>query len=253
MVEGTKHTDRKNLGKCSKKKEPLVKKQEHVQKKLAKLRDKSDSPKREAKIAKLEEKLAAITSMKLGAEKPDPNVSSGILRSDGDTNKQLIPMKSKFFVMKSELRQDKHHVASLAKTLEALRVISRHGSSAGISFDDKTISQTSNQLAAKKVVIQQQKALLSLMKSQLKKDKKDKKKKEKQEKKDKKDKKDMKDKKDQKKKDKKDKKDRKDKEKMDKKDKKDKKDKEKKYKKDKLARKDNKEKDKPTNQEVVLY
>jgi len=184
--EIAKHTDRKikcNKASC------LNRKQEHVREKLAKLGDESENPKKQAKVAKLKEKLAAITSklegleketasspvpMELkGAEKPADS-SVGIPKSE-DANKQLVQdVKSRFFLMKRELHQDKMQVISLVKTLKALRVISRHGVSAGISFDVNQLAQTEvslglarDQLAAKKLVIQQQKDLLGLMKSQL--------------------------------------------------------------------------------------
>jgi len=184
--EIAKHTDRKikcNKATC------LIRKQEHVREKLAKLGEESENPKKQAKVAKLKEKLAAITSklegleketasspvpMELkGAEKPADS-SVGIPKSE-DANKQLVQdVKSRFFLMKRELHQDKMQVISLVKTLKALRVISRHGVSAGISFDVNQLAQTEvslglarDQLAAKKLVIQQQKDLLGLMKSQL--------------------------------------------------------------------------------------
>jgi len=183
--EIAKHTDRKI--KCNKV-SCLIRKQEHVREKLAKLGEESENPKKQAKVAKLKEKLAAITSklegleketasspvpMELkGAEKPADS-SVGIPKSE-DANKQLVQdVKSRFFVMKRELHQDKMQVISLVKTLKALRVISRHGVSAGISFDVNQLAQTEvslglarDQLAAKKLVIQQQKELLGLMKSQ---------------------------------------------------------------------------------------
>jgi hypothetical protein len=76
--------------------------------------------------------------------------------------------------MKRDLHQDRMQVISLVKTLKALRIISRHGVSAGISLDVNQLAQTEvslgiarDQMAAKKLVIQQQKELLVLMKSQL--------------------------------------------------------------------------------------
>jgi hypothetical protein len=183
----TKHTDRKI--KCNKV-SCLIRKQEHVREKLAKIGEETENPKKLAKMAKLKEKLAAITSKLEGLEKetpassPEPmdlkgaekpaDPSSGIPNSE-DSNKQLVQdVKSKFFLMKRELHQDKMQVISLAKTLKALRVISRHGVSAGITLDVNQLAQTEvslglarDQMAAKKQVIQQQKDLLHLMKAQL--------------------------------------------------------------------------------------
>jgi hypothetical protein len=65
-----KHTDRKFV-KCNKV-SCLVKKQERVREKLAKLGEETDNPKKLAKIAKLKEKLAAITSKLEGLEKETP-------------------------------------------------------------------------------------------------------------------------------------------------------------------------------------
>jgi len=187
---GAKHTDRKSEVKCNRA-ACLVRKQEHVQQKLAKIGD-SDKPKKQAKIAKLNEKLAALTSKLEGMElegettssmtplelKGEPaiaNPSTGIPNTETDANKQLVAdVKSKFFVMKRELHQDKMQVISLMKTLKALRILSKHGVSAGISLDSDKLAQTEvslglarDQMAAKRLVIQQQKDLLGLMKSQL--------------------------------------------------------------------------------------
>jgi len=186
---GAKHTDRKFEVKCNRV-SCLVRKQEHVQQKLAKMGD-SDKPRKQERIAKLNEKLAAITSKLEGMElegettsSPIPrglngetaNPSTGIPNSESsDSNKQLvIDVKSKFFVLKREFHQDKMHVISLVKTLKALHILSKHGVSAGISLDSDKLAQTEvslglarDQLAAKKLVIQQQKDLLVLMKSQL--------------------------------------------------------------------------------------
>jgi len=182
----TKHTDRKFV-KCSKV-FCLVRKQEHVREKLSKLGEETDNPRKQAKIAKLKEKLAAITSKLEGMEKETPaspipmdlkgaekpaDPSSEIPKSD--PNKQLVQdVKSKFFLMKRDLHQDRMQVISLVKTLKALRIISRHGVSAGISLDVNQLAQTEvslgiarDQMAARKLVIQQQKDLLALMKSQL--------------------------------------------------------------------------------------
>jgi len=211
----TKHTDRKFEVKCNKV-SCLIRKQEHVREKLSKLGDESDNPRKLAKIAKLKEKLAAITSKleTVEKEKETPTSSPLPLELKGDlakpadhssgnpnseipeANKQLVKdVKSKFFIMKREFHQDKMHIISLVKTLKALRVISRHGVSAGISLDVDQLAKTEvslgiarDQLAAKKLVIQQQKDLLKLMKSQLGHGKNKKGKKDKKEKKDKKDK-----------------------------------------------------------------
>jgi len=187
---GAKHTDRKSEVKCNRV-SCLLRKQEHVQQKLAQIGD-SDKPKKQAKIAKLNQKLAAITSKLEGMElegettssmtpldlKGEPAIahpSSGIPNTETDTNKQLVAdVKSKFFVMKRELHQDKMTVISLMKTVKALRILSKHGVSAGISLDSDKLAQTEvslglarDQMAAKRLVIQQQKDLLGLMKSQL--------------------------------------------------------------------------------------
>jgi hypothetical protein len=167
-----KHTDRKIEIKCNRA-SCLVRKQEHVREKLAKIGD-SDKPRKQAKVAKLKEKLAAITSklenMELEATtsptplglKGEPVIadpSTGIPNAEiPDANKQLVTdVKSKFFVMKRELHQDKMQVISLAKTLKALRILSKHGVSAGISLDSDKLAQTEvslgiarDQLAAKK-------------------------------------------------------------------------------------------------------
>jgi hypothetical protein len=188
-ADHTKHTDRKIAIKCNK--VPcLIDKQERVREKLAKLGEETENPRKQAKIAKLKEKLAAITAKLEGMEKDTPasspvpvdlkvaekpaDPSSGIPNSE-DANKLLVQeVKSKFFLMKRELHQDRMQVISLMKTLKALRVISRHGVSAGISLDVNQLAQTEvslglarDQMAAKKLVIQQQKDLLALMKSQL--------------------------------------------------------------------------------------
>jgi hypothetical protein len=191
-TEVAKHTDRKFEVKCNKV-SCLVRKQEHVREKLAKLGDESDNPRKLAKIAKLKEKLAAITSkleameketttstplpLELKGEQVKPaDPTSGNSNSEiPDANKQLVKdVKSKCFLMKRELHQDKMQVISLVKTLKALRIISRHGVSAGISLDVDQLAKTEvslgiarDQLAAKKLVIQQQKDLLVLLKSQL--------------------------------------------------------------------------------------
>jgi hypothetical protein len=216
-----KHTDRKFEVKCNKV-SCLVRKQEHVREKLAKLGDESDHPRKLAKIAKLKEKLATISSKLEAMEKEKETATSSPLPlelkgelvkpadpSSGnpnseipEANKQLVKdVKSKCFVMKRELHQDRMHIISLVKTLKALRIISRHGVSAGISLDVDQLAQTEvslgiarDQLAAKKLVIQQQKELLVLVKSQLGHGKNKKGKKDKKEKKDKKDKKEKKEK-----------------------------------------------------------
>jgi len=215
----TKHTDRKFEVKCNKV-SCLLRKQEHIREKLAKIGDETENPRKIAKIAKLNEKLAVITSklealekekatatssplpLDLGEMAKPADPSSGIPNSENpEANKQLVKdVKSTFFVMKRELHQEKMHIISLAKTLKALRILSRHGGSAGISFDVDQLAKTEvslgiarDQLAAKKLVIQQQKDLLALMKSQLgcgknkkgKKDKKEKKDKKKEKKEDK--------------------------------------------------------------------
>lgn len=187
---GAKHTDRKSEIKCNRV-ACLIRKREHVQQKLAKIGD-SDKPKKQAKIAKLNEKLAAITSKLEGMElegettssmtpldlKGEPAIahpSTGIPNTETDANKQLVAdVKSKFFVMKRELHQDKMQVISLMKTLKALRILSKHGASAGISLDSDKLAQTEvslglarDQMAAKRLIIQQQKDLVGLMKSQL--------------------------------------------------------------------------------------
>jgi len=186
---GAKHTDRKSEVKCNKV-ACLVRKQEHVQQKLAKIGD-SDKPKKQAKIAKLNQKLAAITSKLEGMELEGETTSSmtplelkgeataspstGIPNTETDANKQLVTdVKSNFFVMKRELHQDKMQVISLMKTLKALRILSKHGVSAGITMDSDKLAQTEvslglarDQMAAKRLVIQQQKDLLGLMKTQL--------------------------------------------------------------------------------------
>jgi len=185
---GAKHTDRKSEVKCNRV-ACLVRKQEHVQQKLAKIGD-SDKPKKQAKIAKLNQKLAAITSKLEGMElettssmtpldlKGEPAIASpstGIPNTETDANKQLVAdVKSNFFVMKRELHQDKMQVISLMKTLKALRILSKHGVSAGITMDSDKLAQTEvslglarDQMAAKRLVIQQQKDLLGLMKTQL--------------------------------------------------------------------------------------
>jgi len=189
----TKHTDRKFEVKCNKI-SCLVRKQEHIREKLAKIEGESDHPRKLAKIAKLKEKLAAISSKLESMEKEkEPTTSSplplelkgelvkpadpstGIPNSEiPEANKQLVKdVKSKFFIMKREFHQDKMHMISLVKTLKALRIISLHGVSAGISLDVDQLAKTEvslgiarDQLAAKKLVIQQQKELLGLVKSQ---------------------------------------------------------------------------------------
>jgi len=187
---GAKHTDRKSEIKCNRV-GCLVRKQEHVQQKLAKIGD-SNKPKKQAKIAKLNQKLAAITSklegmelegettssmtpLELKGESATASPSTGIPNTETDANKQLVTdVKSNFFVMKRELHQDKMQVISLMKTLKALRILSKHGVSAGITMDSDKLAQTEvslglarDQMAAKRLVIQQQKDLLGLMKTQL--------------------------------------------------------------------------------------
>jgi len=186
-----KHTDRKV--KCNKV-SCLQRKQYRIRTKLAELSedDHSGNPRKLAKISKLQAKLAAISSKLEEIEKASapssssppvmmgelaaPSVpSSGVPSSEiPDSSKQLVQeVKAKFFAMRRDLHQDRMNILSLVKVLKALKVISRHGISAGITLDDQlaqaevSLGIAQDEFAAKKLVIQQQKELLALMKSQL--------------------------------------------------------------------------------------
>jgi len=134
----------------------LQRKQERISEKLVELSDNPENPRTQAKVSKLTEKLAAISAKLEQMEKQPSDSSNSSLTSavsenkkqqsepsEISTDKQLVnEVKSKFFSMRREIHQHRMNIISLGKVLGALRVISHHGVSAGITFNDAQLAQT---------------------------------------------------------------------------------------------------------------
>jgi len=194
LLNSPKHTERKTV-RCNKI-SCLQRKQDRVGEKLLELSACPESPKKQAKISKLTEKLTAISAkLEVLEKEPSPNSNSSSSSSNANSelkeenskqqsepvpdisaDKQLVEeVKSKFFSLRRELHQDRMNLISLGKVLGALRVISRHGGAAGIApVNDEQLAQTEislglakDEFAAKKLVIQQQKELLCNLSQQL--------------------------------------------------------------------------------------
>jgi hypothetical protein len=185
VANSPKHTERKTV-RCNKI-SCLQRKQDRIGEKLLELSADPENPRKQAKISKLTEKLTAI-SAKLEVMEKEPSPSSNSSSSSSSANselkgdntkhqsepvseisadKQLVEeVKSKFFSLRRELHLERMNIISLGKVLGALRVISRHGSVAGIApVNHEQLAQTEislglakDEFAAKKLVIQSKKS-----------------------------------------------------------------------------------------------